>query len=374
VEALLIGGCIAPTDPVLANCIVRGRFAEKHVPLHVRNILSAESGANDGLGYPYIFIALLLMLRESKSATVGEAIGEWVYNVWIYQILLSCVLGYLIGHAARIGLRYAHEHDWIDKESLLAFSFSFALFLMGSVSIVGTDDLLAIFVAGNAFTWDDWFRIKIEETHIQEVIDMLFTSIYFIYFGGMIPWASFEALGLVHLLLLSLTVLLFRRLPIVLAMYNLIPAIVTYREALFAGWFGPIGAGAIFYALEAYKVLDEHDYNEGNIRRVMFPAVMWLVFSSVVIHGITVPLMKIGKRVTREVIAPFSRSVTEMSRTSTMNTTKRKSNPPHITQDMKIIHLHRMDDLEGFDEQLPSDASVRDSVVNWADTPLHADS
>ena len=41
---------LRPTDPVLAASIVRGRYAEKHVARNVRDIVSAESGANDGLG------------------------------------------------------------------------------------------------------------------------------------------------------------------------------------------------------------------------------------------------------------------------------------------------------------------------------------
>lgn len=34
----------------LISLVVKGRYAEKHVPKGVRDIISAESGANDGLG------------------------------------------------------------------------------------------------------------------------------------------------------------------------------------------------------------------------------------------------------------------------------------------------------------------------------------
>ncbi|KAJ2856708.1 Na+/H+ antiporter, partial [Coemansia erecta] len=64
-HALAIGACVAPTDPVLANAILKGMFAESHVPLRLRNILTAESGANDGLGYPFLFFALYLMRLPS---------------------------------------------------------------------------------------------------------------------------------------------------------------------------------------------------------------------------------------------------------------------------------------------------------------------
>ncbi|KAJ2010921.1 Na+/H+ antiporter, partial [Coemansia sp. S610] len=42
IHALAIGACVAPTDPVLANAILKGMFAESHVPMRLRNILMAE--------------------------------------------------------------------------------------------------------------------------------------------------------------------------------------------------------------------------------------------------------------------------------------------------------------------------------------------
>ncbi len=57
-----------------------GRFAEKYVPLGVRNIILAEAGANDGLGFPFLFVPLLLILRYEPGnvvSTVGGAVGQW---------------------------------------------------------------------------------------------------------------------------------------------------------------------------------------------------------------------------------------------------------------------------------------------------------
>jgi len=50
VHALAIGACVTPTDPVLSNSIVKGKFADKNVPKDLQKIIIAESGANDGLG------------------------------------------------------------------------------------------------------------------------------------------------------------------------------------------------------------------------------------------------------------------------------------------------------------------------------------
>lgn len=97
IESMVLAACVTPTDPVLSNSVVKGRFAEKHVPPRIRYLLSAESGINDGMGLPFLFLGLYLMRERS----MGVAFAKWFYMVWVYQILLSVVLGGLIGAAAR---------------------------------------------------------------------------------------------------------------------------------------------------------------------------------------------------------------------------------------------------------------------------------
>ena len=60
-HALAVGACVTPTDPVLSNSIVKGKFADKNIPKELQKIIVAESGANDGLGYPFLFLPLFLI-------------------------------------------------------------------------------------------------------------------------------------------------------------------------------------------------------------------------------------------------------------------------------------------------------------------------
>ncbi|RUP42969.1 Sodium/hydrogen exchanger family-domain-containing protein [Jimgerdemannia flammicorona] len=297
-EALVIASCVAPTDPVLANSVVKGRFAEEHVPPHVRNILSAESGANDGLGFPFLFLAIYLIQME----TTGVAIGKWIYQICLYQIVLSIVIGMVIGYVARKILKYAEKKRLIDKESFLVFAVALALFVMGTVSLIGSDDLLACFITGNSFTWDDWFRRETEEAHLQEVIEGLLNLAVFVFIGATMPWGSFVdatiQLSLGRLVVLAILVLLFRRIPIVVALTRAIPAIETYREALFSGWFGPIGVGAVFYAMVAQSSFNADGPN-GHARSLIVPVVYFLILSSIIVHGITIPLFYLTNFATR---------------------------------------------------------------------------
>ncbi|RUS23552.1 hypothetical protein BC938DRAFT_474963 [Jimgerdemannia flammicorona] len=79
-----------------------------------------HSGANDeikfsahnvffsrtpGLGFPFLFLAIYLIQME----TTGVAIGKWIYQICLYQIVLSIVIGMVIGYVARKILKYAEK-------------------------------------------------------------------------------------------------------------------------------------------------------------------------------------------------------------------------------------------------------------------------
>ena len=134
-HALIIGACVTPTDPVLSNSIVKGKFADKHVPRELQRIIIAESGANDGLGYPFLFFAVYLlqytgMGSESYSGGAGKAMALWFYETWAYTILLSIAYGTLVGWIARKLLHWAEEKRYVDRESFLVFAIALAVSLL----------------------------------------------------------------------------------------------------------------------------------------------------------------------------------------------------------------------------------------------------
>jgi NhaP-type Na+/H+ or K+/H+ antiporter len=105
------------------------------------------------------------------------------------------------------------------------------------------------------FRNSDWFRVETAESYFQDVIDLLLNLAIFVYLGAVIPWSSFSetALGLSYwrLIVVAILILLFRRLPIVMALLKVIPALKTRREGIFTGWFGPIGVGT-YHVITAF--------------------------------------------------------------------------------------------------------------------------
>lgn len=303
-EALAISSAVTPTDPVLANSITSGQYAEEHVPENVRHVILAESGANDGLGFPFMFMAVVLLARtgQDRGESVGHEIWRWFYGIFVYDILLSIAYGTVVGYIARKTLRWAAEHKLIDMSNFFGYGFGLALFTVGTAGLFGTDDILACFVVGNVFTWDDWFRLRQEETDFQEIIDMLLNVAIFMYIGMIIPWGDYNNgdIGLSgwRMVVLGITVILLRRLPWVLALYKIIPALHTWQQGFFTGWFGPIGVGAVYYIEVAIRSVPD-DHTRDHLRRITSPVVLFCVFSSVLTHGVTIPITYFGPRVVR---------------------------------------------------------------------------
>jgi hypothetical protein len=83
-----------------------------------------------------------------------------------------------------------------------------------------------------------------------------------------------------------------------MALYKFIPSIRNWREAMFTGWFGPIGVGALFYYTVALESIPADGPN-AHARQMLEPVVYFMVLSSIVAHGITIPLFYIGTFATR---------------------------------------------------------------------------
>jgi NhaP-type Na+/H+ or K+/H+ antiporter len=272
-QALAVGACVTPTDPVLSNSIVKGKFADKNIPKELQKIIIAESGANDGLGYPFLFLPLYLIEHIGPSGhdpgSAAKAIGLWFGETWGYTIIFSVVYGAVVGWIAKELLHWAEEHKYVDKESFLVFAIALALFIVGTMGMLGSDDVLACFIAGNTFTWDDWFRLETMDDTFQPTIDMLLNVSVFIWFGAVCPWAEFAhntVIPIYRLIFLGILVLLLRRPPIVFAMHHHIPQIDEKRQALYVGFFGPIGVSAIFYLYISLEFLRKIKGEDGEVR------------------------------------------------------------------------------------------------------------
>lgn len=336
-SSLAVAACLTPTDPILAAAVVGGKWADKHVPAHIRHLLAAESGCNDGAAYPFLFIALYLILDQNT----GHAIRDWFLLLWIYQVILGIVIGGLLGFAFRHLMKFCQRHDLIDRHSYVAQYVSLAMLTIGVCSLLGSDDLLAAFSCGTAFAWDGFFNRQTEESVFSSVIDLLFNVGAFVFVGAWMPFDKFQdaelTLSVWRLIVIAILILLLKRLPVMIALYKFIPDIKTFRESLFTGHFGPIGIGAIFISTLAAEILhtghdnEEVPHNDQTelLRETIQPIVAFMVLCSITIHGLSIPGFSLGRRV-HSVSRTWSRRDTSEASPDWTNQTRRVTRPEEI--------------------------------------------
>lgn len=360
-ESLCCAACVTATDPVLASSVVgKGKFA-KRVPKHLRDLLSAESGCNDGMAFPFIYLSLYLIFYRPDATKVAY---HWICFTILYECIFGAVYGFLVGYIARHAIKLAESKGFIDRESFLVFYFVLALFCAGTGSTLGLDDLLVGFAAGVGFSNDGWFTQKTEESHVSNVLDLLLNLAYFVFLGAIIPWQHYNApeLGITpwRLVVIAIFVILFRRIPIMLALKPLIPDIRTWREALFAGHFGPIGVGAIFAAILTRAELESETVTPlavlpgpGSphyfIIQIIWPLTTFLVVSSILVHGSSVAVFTLGKRINTFSIT-MSYTMANEDGPSWMNRL------PRISSTSKSMSKSKADEysLDSADEKLPA--------------------
>ncbi|KFA55907.1 hypothetical protein S40293_06932 [Stachybotrys chartarum IBT 40293] len=325
--SLVISACVTPNDPILSQAIAKGPFADKYVARPLREITSAEAGANDGFAFPFLMLAIYLMrhseipeipegaqnLLSIRAEDVGRlgggplvALRNWVVETLLYVVLLAMTYGAFIGFASGKGIKFFLNRKWIDEESYVLFPTALGLFIVGTAGTLGISDLLACFAAGCALNWDGQYLAEVNRRHdeVNNCIDVLLNFGGFMYLGATMPWSEFHqpdttGITIPRLIGLGFLVLLFRRIPAIMLLYRTMHTTVTnWKEALFFGYFGPIGVGAIYYLehtrLHLLPDLDHADEGERALLVALAPVLYWLVLFSIIFHGLSVPALSLA--------------------------------------------------------------------------------
>jgi NhaP-type Na+/H+ or K+/H+ antiporter len=281
--SLLLGAAIAPTDPVLSAPILTGRLAKRAVPEDLRDAMTAESGINDGLGLPFVMLPILLMQQAPVIAGL-----DWAWRVLAWEIGGGVLVGAAAGWCTARCMDWARGRPDAEGTSLLTVTISLALATTAGVRLLGGDEILAAFVAGAVLN-NSHRKAKVEEHHerFSEALGRFFDLPVMILFGAAIPWRAWIGLGWWGLAF-AVGILLFRRMPAWFVLGRLMPWTRAVRSAAFAGWFGPIGAAALFYAM---MIQDE----TGSA--ALWPAISLAIGASVLAHGVTsTPLTRLFGR------------------------------------------------------------------------------
>lgn len=284
VLALLLGAIITPTDPVVVTPIVTGSVAEQRIPQRLRHNLSAESGINDGLAFLFVMLPVLLLTKPE------QAWFELLTTVLLWEILAGAVFGAVIGYLLAKLFVAVKNKGLMEESSYLGFVVPLGLAVLGAAKLLGTDGLLAVFIAAAVFGQVIPQRDETEEGKMDDVVGRFLLLPVFVLIGLALPIEQWVQLGWTAPVVI-LAAVLGRRLVAVWALRPLLRDIHDRSETLFVSWFGPLGVSSLFYATLAERHTGNHD---------IFIYATLAIALSVLVHGLSTAPLGMWLRQSRE--------------------------------------------------------------------------
>jgi NhaP-type Na+/H+ or K+/H+ antiporter len=316
--AVLLGGILAPTDPVLASGV---QTTPSNNQDRLRFSLSGEGGLNDGTAFPFVMLGLGLLGLHELGA------GGWRW--WLVDLLWATFGGLLIGASAgaSIGklvvyLRTRH-HLAVGLDEFLSLGLIAVAY--GAAQLCLASGFLAVFAAGLALQ-----RVKeqprvgseslgtepslgghgeselaIHSHHasaamshavqgFNDRLESLAELALVLLIGVMLAYTrpSLEICWFIALLFVPL-----RAIAVVLG--TLGEPLAGHQRSMI-GWFGIRGIGSLFYLMFAL-----HQGVSGELAEQLISFTLLTVAASILLHGASVrPLMQRYRRRHREGAPP----------------------------------------------------------------------
>ena len=274
--ALLLGACIAPTDPVLAGDIGVGPPGDEdeHEPNFA---LTSEAGLNDGLAFPFV-LAALFMIGEGGSGWIGE----WLAADVFYGIIVGVAIGAAPGLAAAWSVKRLRDADLLAPVLDGYHAIATVLVIYGLAEVAGAYGFLAAFAGGIAFRrYEHDHEVNARVHEGAELSEKLLELAVVLLLGSMLSFGGLGTPGWEGWLLAVLVLVAVRPLACLAALAG--SKLDAPSEKSFVAWFGVRGVGSLFYVAVAV----EAGVLAAGERDLVVWTVIACVLLSIVVHGIT---------------------------------------------------------------------------------------
>ncbi len=234
-EALVLAVLLAPTDAALGQAVV----SDQRLPSRIRQGLNVESGLNDGICVPLLFIVLAAADVESHVANGHHAITIVAEEIG-YGLLGGAGAGLLVAAVVGIGRRTELIADtWLQVIPVAGATLAY-----GVAAALGGSGFIAAFLAGMLF--GALVRESDDASRFNDGLGALLDGLTFLAFGAVLlgPALAHLSWSIVAYAALSLTAV--RMLPVAIAMLG---TGARWPTLAFLGWFGPRGLASIVFAV-----------------------------------------------------------------------------------------------------------------------------
>ncbi len=272
-EIAILATMLAPTDAALGAAVVRNEA----VPSDVREALNVESGLNDGICVPILFVFLALATQADGGNAAGLAL-----QLVMQEIGIGVAVGLGLTFLASRTLARAMSVGWVNDVWIQIPVVALSLACFAIAQLLGGSGFIAAFAGGLLF---GALRPEHKERCLRasEGTGETLALLTWVVFGAAVVGPALEGLSVVVLAYALLSLTAARMLPVFIAMLGLD---VATPGKLFLGWFGPRGLASVVFSI---IVIDAGLAGGETITAV----VVWTVTLSIVAHGVTAtPLAK----------------------------------------------------------------------------------
>jgi NhaP-type Na+/H+ or K+/H+ antiporter len=270
-EAAMLATMLAATDAALGKAVV----TNKSVPIHMREGLNAESGLNDGLCVPVLFVFIALAEGIGHGDSEGGGISLALTLV-AEELGIGLIVGVGLTAVATPLVRACYRRGWVTDVWMQVTVIALAIACFAVAQSLHGSGYIAAFTGGLLFGYlakESLHTILIPAEGDAETLALL----TWLVFGAAVIGQTLHLFTwqVIAYAVLSLTVI--RMVPIFLSLAGTGEPV---ESKLFLGWFGPRGLASIVFAI---IVLDKN-LPGGELVTLV---VICTVFLSLIAHGIS---------------------------------------------------------------------------------------
>jgi NhaP-type Na+/H+ or K+/H+ antiporter len=267
-EVAIIATMLAPTDAALGKAVV----TDERVPANIREGLNVESGLNDGICVPILFVFLAL-----AADTGGEVDADALaLKLVAEEIGIGAAVGVGLSVVGACLIKQAAARGWITETWRQLPVIALAVTSFALAQAIGGSGFIAAFAGGLLFG-----AIARQHKHglllAAEGTGDTLALITWVVFGSAVIGQSIGAFSWQVVLYAVFSLTAVRMLPVFLTLMGMN---LRRDEKLFMGWFGPRGLASIVFAV---IVLNEKLPGGDTIAMT----VVCTILLSVILHGLS---------------------------------------------------------------------------------------
>lgn len=269
---LLLGAVLSPTDPVLAGDLQVGKPNEgsEHP---VRRTLTGEAGLNDGLAFPFVYLAMAIAAAGGLDAA---NLFDWLWRDVAYRIAVGAISGLLIGRLLGFLLFEYPRENALAKTEAGVFAMAGVFLAYGLTELLEGYGFIAVFIAGVTLRRTESEHEYHGRLHdFSENIEHALTAVLLIALGASLP-ALLSGLTLSSIIIAVALIVLIRPL---IGWVSLKGSQLRGRQRMVVAFYGVRGVGSIYYLSYAGSHMELQNEAE------LWATTALAILLSTVLHG-----------------------------------------------------------------------------------------